>query len=164
MSDLREALDAMVIAFAEGVCWSTEQRAAYEKAATALAAQPEAVEAFGWYEPVVGQTGGSLIERFKKGCKKPFGWTKHAVPLFTTPPFALDERMRRALPKRPDSIYSKFHLNNWSDNDFARHAKATRKTLRYLVDLEEALSGAADASNAGAEAITNLQPENKSND
>jgi hypothetical protein len=46
----------------------------------------------------------------------------------------------QTLPKRPHSIYSKYHLDNWLDSDFAAHAEATRKTLAYLIDLESALA------------------------
>lgn len=46
----------------------------------------------------------------------------------------------RGLPKRPNDIYSQFHLDNWTDGDFATHAVSTRKTLRYLIALEDALS------------------------
>ena len=59
----------------------------------------------------------------------------------------------RVLPKRPDSIYSQFHLDNWSDWDFAKHAAATRKTLAYLIDLEAALAPNPAAGSAGAEEI-----------
>ncbi len=43
-----------------------------------------------------------------------------------------------AQPVRPHSIYTKFHLDNWTDEDFAKHAAATRKTLAYLLALEAA--------------------------
>jgi len=38
--------------------------------------------------------------------------------------------------QRPDSIYSKFHADNWTDYDFAKHTDATRKTLAWLLELE----------------------------
>lgn len=37
---------------------------------------------------------------------------------------------------RPDSIYSQFHADNWTDYDFAKHTEATRKTLAWLLELE----------------------------
>jgi len=46
----------------------------------------------------------------------------------------------QTLPTRPDSIYSQFHLDNWTDGDFAKHSAATRKTLAYLIELETALA------------------------
>lgn len=46
----------------------------------------------------------------------------------------------QTLPVRPDSIYSQFHLDNWTYDDFAKHSAATRKTLAYLIELETALA------------------------
>jgi hypothetical protein len=43
--------------------------------------------------------------------------------------------------KRPDGVYSQFHLDNWTDADFAKHAAATRKTLTWLLTLEAAMKG-----------------------
>ncbi|WP_024516974.1 hypothetical protein [Bradyrhizobium sp. Tv2a-2] len=53
--------------------------------------------------------------------------------------------------KRPDSIYGRFHLENWTDDDFAKHTAATRKTLAYLIELEDAL---AHRSPAGTDAVS----------
>lgn len=44
-----------------------------------------------------------------------------------------------ATTARPDSIYSQFHLDNWTDDDFSKHAAATRKTLAWLLKLEASL-------------------------
>lgn len=45
-----------------------------------------------------------------------------------------------SLPKRPDSIYSKCHLDNWPDRSFAEHSAATRKTTEWLIELEATLA------------------------
>lgn len=42
--------------------------------------QPEPLP-FGWFEPLMPQPGGSLVERFRKGSQKPLGWSRFAFPL-----------------------------------------------------------------------------------
>ena len=56
-------------------------------------------------------------------------------------------------PKRPDSIYSRFHLENWTDDDFAKHSATTRKTLAYLIELEAAMHALAQPSPTPADEI-----------
>lgn len=50
------------------------------------------------------------------------------------------DAVREVLPKRPDSAYTSFHLQNWTDYDFAKHVTATRTTLQYLIELERAVA------------------------
>ena len=47
---------------------------------------------------------------------------------------------------RPQGVYSQFHLNNWSDADFAAHPAATRKTLEWLLKLETSPTAAGIAA------------------
>lgn len=70
------------------------------------------------------------------------------APFFTHPPAP-------AVGARPHSIYSKFHLDNWTDEDFAKHPTATRKTLAWLLELEAAR---AVGTEEVARAIRDAQP------
>jgi hypothetical protein len=60
---------------------------------------------------------------------------------------------KAATPPRPDSIYSQFHLDNWTDDDFAKHTAATRKTLEWLLKLEASLAGGGAAQPVATTAL-----------
>jgi hypothetical protein len=65
-------------------------RAMIAASPTAPAAGEVKPVAFGWFEPIKPEPSGSLIERFRKGAERPFNWSRHAFPVYVSPPSALN--------------------------------------------------------------------------
>lgn len=57
----------------------------------------------------------------------------------TAPPSISPASLERLLATRPNSIFSRWHIANWSDSDFAQHTATMRKTLKWLFELEKGL-------------------------
>lgn len=54
--------------------------------------------------------------------------------------------LEKLIAQWPHSIYTEFHLENWTAADFAKHVETTLKTVRWLVHLEKEIHRLADST------------------
>lgn len=66
---------------------------------------------------------------------------EHLAALRPLSPYsgAAGEQLAKIVSMWPHSIYTEYHLDNWTAADFAKHTEATIKTVRWLVALQKEL-------------------------